>query len=144
MVPKLTFDARKDYEFALKFFERNFGEGQETDKNAEAAAIEEKPKEHDEEESEENCEGSLVGDDDDLIDDAQKGQAQSSVRTLSAGMKKDRDNYKKKIQVLEKKLMDEEVQNQRIIQSRKGEFVEYGNIIQLLHVESQCYIQATK
>jgi|TARA_B110001450_G_scaffold238053_1_gene244785 hypothetical protein len=25
-----------------------------------------------------------------------------------------------------------------------GEFVEYGNVLQLLHVESQCYIQATK
>ena len=44
-------------------------------------------------------------------------------------MKKDKDNYKKKIQGLEKKLCDEDLQNDRAIKNKMGEFVEYGNII---------------
>jgi len=63
---------------------------------------------------------------------------------MSAGMKKDRDNFKKKLQQLERKLKEEEGQNQKALNMRRGEFVEYGNEIQLLHVDSQCYMQATK
>ena len=68
----------------------------------------------------------------------------SKVNTMSAGMKKDRDNFKKKLQQLERKLKEEEAQNQKIFNMRKGEFVEYGNEIQLLHVDSNCFMQATK
>ena len=63
---------------------------------------------------------------------------------MNAGMKRDMENYKKKIQQLYKKLQEEEIQNQRSYSMRKGEFVEYGNEIQLLHVNSNCFIQATK
>jgi hypothetical protein len=42
-------------------------------------------------------------------------------------VKRDRDNYKKKLKQLERKLREEEVQNQKIFLTRKGEFVEYGN-----------------
>ena len=68
----------------------------------------------------------------------------SKVNTMNAGMKKDRDNFKKKLQQLERKLKEEEGQNQKALNMRRGEFVEYGNEIQLLHVDSQCYMQATK
>ena len=78
---------------------------------------------------------SLVGDSEDGMLDANQG-----IGSMSPAMKKDRDNHKRKIQTLEKKLKDEDFQNRRIIQNKKGEFVEYGNIIQIMHVQSQCYI----
>ena len=63
---------------------------------------------------------------------------------MTAGMKKDRDNFKKRLQQLERKLKDEDAQNQKICITRRGEFVAYGNELQLLHVDSNCYMQAAK
>lgn len=72
------------------------------------------------------------------------GQAPVKTKVMNPGMKKDRDTYRKKLKVLERKLKDEEIQNNKIFNMRRGEYVQYGNIIQLLHVDSNCFVQATK
>lgn len=59
-------------------------------------------------------------------------------------MKLERENFKKKLSQLERKLKEEEIQNQKQYILRKGEFVEYGNEIQLLHVDSNCFLEASK
>lgn len=59
-------------------------------------------------------------------------------------MKLERENFKKKLSQLERKLKEEEIQNQKQYNLRKGEFVEYGNEIQLLHVDSNCFLEASK
>ena len=46
------------------------------------------------------------------------------------------DFISEKIEQYERKLKEEERQTHRYIQSRMGEVVEYGNEIQLLHVQS--------
>lgn len=59
---------------------------------------------------------------------------------MSSAMKKDRDNFIKKLQQLERKLKEEEDQNGNNFNNKKGNFVEYGNEIQLLHVDSNCFM----
>jgi hypothetical protein len=59
-------------------------------------------------------------------------------------MKRDRDAFKMKLKQLERKLRDEEYQNQKQFKFKQGEYVEYGNTIMLLHVDSECFVQATK
>ncbi len=44
-------------------------------------------------------------------------------------MKLERENFKKKLMQLERKLKEEEIQNLKQYNLRKGEFVEYGNEI---------------
>jgi hypothetical protein len=44
----------------------------------------------------------------------------------------------------ERKLREEEHQSDRYVQSRMGEIVEYGNEVQLQHVESGKYLKASK
>ena len=68
----------------------------------------------------------------------------NKLASVSTALKRDRDNYKKKLKQLERKVKEEEVQNKKIFNMRKGEFVEYGNELQLLHVDSHCFLQATK
>jgi hypothetical protein len=68
----------------------------------------------------------------------------AKISTMSDNMRKDRDNFKKKLQQLERKLKDEELTNMKIFNMRKGEFVVYGSEIQLLHVDSNCFLHATK
>ena len=67
----------------------------------------------DEEGNEVKSEGSLVEDDEEGLEESQK--VLGGAMQLNAGMKKDRDNYKRKIQGLEKKLIDEDLQNERTI-----------------------------
>ena len=67
-MPKLTFDARKDYEFAISFFERNFGDGQETDHNEQVAEPEKQTNEIEEGDEGAKPDGSLVGEDDNLME----------------------------------------------------------------------------
>jgi hypothetical protein len=46
---------------------------------------------------------------------------------------------------LERKLRDEENQNEKLFkQIRLGDYVEYGNIVQLYHVNSKSFVEATK
>lgn len=59
-------------------------------------------------------------------------------------MKLDKEMQKLKIKQLERKLRDEEAINMRTFNFKKGAYVEYGNTIQLLHVQSQCFIQGSK
>ena len=68
----------------------------------------------------------------------------NKLSAVSQAVKRDSDNYKKKLKVLERKLKEEDVQNKKIFNMRKGEFVEYGNELMLLHVDSKCFLQATK
>lgn len=63
---------------------------------------------------------------------------------LNPSRKKDRDTFKKKLAQLERKLREEENQNNRTFEARKGEIVEYGHEIQLLHLDSLKYLQATR
>lgn len=44
-------------------------------------------------------------------------------------MRKDRDNFRRKLCVLEKKMQEEETMNNKHFQRKMGEFVEYGNEI---------------
>lgn len=134
ILPRLNFDARKDYESAIKFYKRHFCENQDINvevEKEEAAPVDEN-KANDENEEMNESATSLVGDSEDgIVDPANQG-----VSSMSSAMRKDQDNQKRKIQTLEKKLRDEDFQNSRIIQNRKGEFIEYGNTVQLLHVSS--------
>jgi len=43
--------------------------------------------------------------------------------------KRDKELYKIKLQQLERKLRDEEIQNEKTFKMKLGEFVEYGNFI---------------
>jgi hypothetical protein len=63
---------------------------------------------------------------------------------MTKTIKKDIEMYKQKIKQLERKLIDEENLNSKTFNFRKGEYVEYGHIIQLMHVDSGCFIQGTK
>ena len=48
---------------------------------------------------------------------------------MNAQMKRDKENFKKKLMALERKLKDEERQNENTVKFNKGGVVEYGNII---------------
>jgi hypothetical protein len=65
-------------------------------------------------------------------------------KTLSATMKKEKESFLKKLKVLERKLKEEDNQNQRIVNMRRGEYIEYGNEVILLHVDSNCFLSAMK
>ena len=102
IVPRLAFDARKDYQSALKFFEKNFGEQQEAP-DAEAAKAP-------------NAQEATNNDGDGGGANESRASATSFLGqkgprkggTMTAGMKKDRDNFKKRLQQLERKLKDED------------------------------------
>lgn len=103
-MPKLAFDARKDYQSALKFFEKNFGTEQEppdagTEKQAPNA------------QEATNNDGDAGGNNDaDMSATSflgKKGPRAGGAR--AASMKKDMDNFRKKLQQLERKLKDEDV-----------------------------------
>ena len=59
---------------------------------------------------------------------------------FNLGKKKERDIFKKKLKQLERKLNEEEIQNMRFYTSRLGHLVMYGHEIQLLHVDSNCFL----
>lgn len=63
---------------------------------------------------------------------------------MPAGMKDDKNEQKKKLEALEAKLKDEEESNDMTFRRKLGGFVEYGNSLQLLHVDSNCFMQATR
>lgn len=71
-------------------------------------------------------------------------QKPKRTRLLNKNMKLDKEMQKLKIKQLERKLRDEEAINMRTFNFKKGAYVEYGNTIQLLHVQSQCFIQGSK
>jgi hypothetical protein len=52
--------------------------------------------------------------------------------------------YKKKLETLKKKMMDEQDSNSKLVERRKGEHVQYGSEIQLFHIDSQTYVCAKK
>ena len=62
-------------------------------------------------------------------------------KVLTASMKRDRDISKQKIKQLLRKLKDEDDINTKNFNFRLGSYVEYGSEIQLLHVDSGCYVQ---
>ena len=57
------------------------------------------------------------------------GSKKKKGKSLNIGMKKERDNYKKKVAQLERKLKEEEIQNMRYYNSRLGHLVMYGHEI---------------
>lgn len=103
IVPKLAFDARKDYQSALKFFEKNFGAEQEVpDEGGEKQAPNAQEATNNDGEAGGNNASrasatSFLG---------RKGPRAGGAR--AASMKKDRDNFRKKLQQLERKLKDED------------------------------------
>jgi len=89
-VPRLAFDARKDYQSALKFFEKNFGAEQEAPEPEKAAPNVQEATNNDGEGAGGNDQNasatSFLG---------QKGPP--STGNMTPGMKKDRDNFKKRL-----------------------------------------------
>lgn len=63
---------------------------------------------------------------------------------MSQASKKDKESFIKKLQGLDKKINEENRQNDKNLAMRKGEYVEYGNEVQLLHVDSGCYLSGQK
>jgi hypothetical protein len=62
----------------------------------------------------------------------------------TATMKRERDNFKLKIRQLMRKLKDENDLNDKQYKFKAGNYVEYGAEIQLLHVDSGCFVQGQK
>ena len=117
--PKLNFDARRDFQSSLKIYERMFGDKPDADNQDQA---QEKIIEVDEVE----MEGSNAEDNVSQTSFFQQGN-QPQEKKLSAGMKRDKESFIQKLQSLNKKIIEEEYQNSRQLQNRKGEFIEYGN-----------------
>ena len=95
-MPRLAFDARKDYQSALKFFEKNVGAEQEA---PDAGAEKQAP----------NAQEATNNDGEAGGANASRASATSFLgrkgpRTaaMTPGMKKDRDNFKKRLQQLER------------------------------------------
>ena len=143
--PKLNFDARKDYESGLEIFNKNFSEKIADDDMGgdDAEAAEKKPEE--EEAGDAGVQGEGENPEGNMSMSSFFGSKKpKNQRSMNAGMKQDRENFLKKLKGLERKLKEEEATNQKSFRMRLGEFVEYGNEIQLLHVDSGCFIEGTR
>lgn len=127
IMPKLNYDARRDYESALQFFSKTFVEQDDGDADKAKGGGSSPSKKMGRSGVDEDGEGG--SDPDDHVSQTSFFGSPPVVRPLSAQMKKDRDNYKKKVQALERKMKDEEVQNRKNFHLRMGEYVEYGNEI---------------
>jgi hypothetical protein len=135
-MPKIGFDARHDFDEALAFYEKQFGANRFQDAEGDGDA-------------DNNAGDNAAGDDGNDVSRASQtsffGQAANmDQRALPASQKQDKEAFKVKLTQYERKLREEETQAQRYIAGRMGEIVEYGNDIQLLHVDSGKYLQATK
>lgn len=68
----------------------------------------------------------------------------NATNNMNIQMKRDREHFKHKLMSLERKLKDEEDQNNTTIKMYRSRMVEYGNTIQLLHVQSQCFVGGSR
>lgn len=97
--PRLNWDAVKDFQSAVKFYEKTFETQEENEPPPQQEAAEEKkegeegeeeaedPDAEGEEEANGNGEGSFFG-----------GKKPGGISNMNATMKRDRDNYRKKLQ----------------------------------------------
>lgn len=111
IMPKLTYDARRDYESALETFSKIFmdddaGENEKGKGDSGPSPSTKKNRSGVDEEEE-------ISDPDDHVSQTSFFGNPPVSRPLSHQMKKDRDNYKKKVQGLERKMKDEEIQNKK-------------------------------
>jgi hypothetical protein len=143
VMPKLNYDARRDYEAALQFYSQTFVEHDDGDAEAAAARGEGSgPTKRAGRSGVEEDEGG--SDPEDHASQTSFFGAPPVARALSQQMKRDRDHYKRKVQALERKMKDEAVQNKKSFLVRMGEYVEYGNEIQLLHVDTESFVRGRR
>lgn len=136
ITPRLNFDARRDFDSQKKIYDKLYGDQQDPDdQNADQG------KEKDIEEGE--LDGSNAEDNVSQTSFFQQG-SKIDAKKMSVAQRKDKESSIRKLQTLDNKINEENKQNAKNLAIRKGEFVEYGNEVQLLHVDSGCYLRALK